>query len=282
MKTKVCTKCGKEKPATAEYFHRQKEKSGGFRSHCKICRSRAKPKIIPQPGYKICGKCDCELFADTNNFFTDSSKKDGLATTCKSCKLESCKAWKAQNKEKANGYYRKWRKNNPEKMKEIKEQYYEKNKEIIDAKKRLYLKLNPEKRIQTIRRYKQNNLDKARQDAARRRSLKRNLPDTFTLKQWNFCKKYFGHSCAYCGKPSKKLHQEHFIAVKNGGGYTVSNIIPACQKCNVSKLDRNFFSWYPAQPFYSKLREKRILKYLKYDGQGQQQGSILEQVREEA
>lgn len=168
MVIKVCTKCGEEKPATAEYFHRQKDKPEWLRSHCRDCRSRAKPKKNPQPGYK------------------------------------------------------------------------------------------------------------------RRRSLKRNLPDSFTLKQWNFCKEHFGHSCAYCGKPSKKLHQEHFIAVKNGGGYTVSNIIPACQKCNVSKLDRDFFAWYPAQPFYSKLREKRILKYLKFEKSGLQQASLLEQIREEA
>lgn len=36
---KRCTKCGKEFPATPEYFHREKGCSDGLRPDCKICRS---------------------------------------------------------------------------------------------------------------------------------------------------------------------------------------------------------------------------------------------------
>jgi hypothetical protein len=35
MQHKKCAKCGEEKPATPEYFHKG---SGNLRSHCKVCR----------------------------------------------------------------------------------------------------------------------------------------------------------------------------------------------------------------------------------------------------
>jgi len=35
---KICTKCGTEYPATAEYFHRSKDSKFGLRSDCKRCR----------------------------------------------------------------------------------------------------------------------------------------------------------------------------------------------------------------------------------------------------
>jgi 5-methylcytosine-specific restriction endonuclease McrA len=38
MKVKKCTKCGEEKPATLEYFHRKTHNKDGFRHDCKMCR----------------------------------------------------------------------------------------------------------------------------------------------------------------------------------------------------------------------------------------------------
>ena len=36
---KKCTKCGIEKPLTAEYYYRDSSKSSGFQSQCKVCRA---------------------------------------------------------------------------------------------------------------------------------------------------------------------------------------------------------------------------------------------------
>jgi len=38
MKTKVCTKCGKELPATKEYFNANKNRKYGLSSYCKVCK----------------------------------------------------------------------------------------------------------------------------------------------------------------------------------------------------------------------------------------------------
>jgi len=40
--TKVCSKCGKEYPATVEYFHREKRnKACGLRASCKVCFAKS-------------------------------------------------------------------------------------------------------------------------------------------------------------------------------------------------------------------------------------------------
>ena len=36
---KKCTKCGIDKPLTAEYYHRDSSRSSGFQSLCKVCRA---------------------------------------------------------------------------------------------------------------------------------------------------------------------------------------------------------------------------------------------------
>lgn len=40
VKTQVCSKCGKELPLTAEYFHRDKYKPSGFKPECKDCNRK--------------------------------------------------------------------------------------------------------------------------------------------------------------------------------------------------------------------------------------------------
>lgn len=40
--TKVCTRCGVEKPATAEFFHRRADSRDSLRNHCKECRAEYK------------------------------------------------------------------------------------------------------------------------------------------------------------------------------------------------------------------------------------------------
>ena len=103
----------------------------------------------------------------------------------------------------------------------------------------------------------------------RRMALKRKLSSTLTLAQWENMKMHFNNKCAYCGK-ELPLAQEHFLALTKGGEYTVNNIIPSCKTCNSSKCNKDFFTWYPKYKYFSKKREKIILKFLNYKNEIQQ------------
>lgn len=117
--------------------------------------------------------------------------------------------------------------------------------------------------MEKIKKWCKNNSEKVRIHKQRRRTRKKELPATMTMWQWQACKEYFNNKCAYCGK-ERKLHQDHFVALSQGGEYTINNIIPACSHCNLSKHNKDFSEWYPTYEFYSKLREKRVLKYLQF------------------
>lgn len=82
---KKCTGCGEEKPATAEYFYREK---GG---------------------------------------------KGGLRAACKDCAAAHHKKWREENPEKVKAASRKWNEANPEKVVAKYKRYREKNREALYA-----------------------------------------------------------------------------------------------------------------------------------------------------
>jgi hypothetical protein len=82
------------------------------------------------------------------------------------------------------------------------------------------------------------------------------------VKRW----KDFDNSCAYCGFQPKnplELEVEHVHAISKGGPHTLSNIVPACTRCNRSKHRHNWIKWYRSQPFYDISKEAYIKKILK-------------------
>ena len=202
---------------------------------------------------KKCNKCSRIL--DESNF-----RKHQGGSDCNDCEKIYMKAYRERTKDKARAY---------------KKVYCQINKDRLALENAEYYQSNKEKMLQKHREWKHNNkermLELSRIGYQRRRSLKKQLESNFDKYDWQRCKDSFNNRCAYCGKDSK-LTQEHFIALKHGGEFTRNNILPICGSCNYSKQSQNFFVWYPQQPFYSKRREKSILKYLQYDPQtlGQQ------------
>jgi len=57
----------------------------------------------------------------------------------------------------------------------------------------------------------------------------------FTRPQWVWLKRHYGQRCAYCNKKSSALHKEHVIPLVLRGNNTLSNVVPACQACNLRK-----------------------------------------------
>lgn len=57
---------------------------------------------------------------------------------------------------------------------------------------------------------------------------------TAILKRW-------GYACAYCGALAK--HLDHVHPLSKGGSDTESNIVPACQRCNLSKGAKTLAEW---------------------------------------
>lgn len=176
---------------------------------------------------KYCPKC--KTTKNISEFRKNKSKPDGLGSYCSKCAYE------------INEQYRK---KNPEK--------HAKNTSDWSAKNPLY-----EHHWATI------NKNKVIEKTQRYQNKKRNLECDFSEKDWGICLFYFNHACAYCGKQSDNLQREHFIPVTKGGGYTFSNIVPACQSCNASKCDKEAFNWL-IKKFGYEVAQKRTEKINHY------------------
>ena len=83
------------------------------------------------------------------------------------------------------------------------------------------------------------------------------------VKGWQVNERFsqFGNRCAYCGATGN-LHIEHLIPVAKGGTHTLGNIIPACQRCNLSKATKEAEQWYRAQSFFCERRWIKIRRVL--------------------
>ena len=116
------------------------------------------------------------------------------------------------------------------------------------------------------KKYYQNNKEKMllfnRMYLQKRRAKQRELEHTLTGREWELILRKFDSGCAYCGTKNT-IEQDHFVPVKQGGGYTKENILPACRSCNASKSDNDFHDWYRNHKSYSVEREEQITLHLK-------------------
>ena len=66
-------------------------------------------------------------------------------------------------------------------------------------------------------------------------------------RDWSRMVARYRHCCAYCGRYSPELHQEHVIPVARGGRHSIGNILPVCPPCNRSKGKRLLVEWRSRQ-----------------------------------
>jgi hypothetical protein len=270
MDMKVCSKCKRELPATKEYFFADCHKKDGFDSACKECKGRKFGRYMyyekAHPGHRTCTNCKRELPATLEYFDSQTKvKKDGLRAVCKECR-GSTFGIKQINKvlESKDGY----KYCNLCKKELPLDNFYKTTSGYAGYHDRC-------KKCDALYRQTENGSVVRKISDQKRRDRKKKLPNTFTKSQWGKCKNHFRDSnkllhCAYCDKIIKHASLEHFIPLSCGGGLVQNNILPVCINCNSSKNNRNFFDWYPKQPFYSPEREKKILDYLGYKDRIQQ------------
>lgn len=254
-KMKICTKCKRELPANTNYFNKHRWQKDGLYCQCKECRGYKFTinKVEVEEGMKVCRKCQSILPATKQYFLEDKRVKDGLFARCRVCTGGN---YQTENNDVPDGY----------KICTVCKHIFPKTEEYFYKCSSKYDRFYSSCKQCTRKKLKHKNHIFAIKEQ-KRKALKKSLPHNLTAEQWKAIKKEFNNQCCYCGKKDKKLTQEHFIPLTKGGEYTINNIIPACKSCNSSKNNKDFFDWYPKQPFYSKEREQKILDYLGYNEQ---------------
>lgn len=75
----------------------------------------------------------------------------------------------------------------------------------------------------------------------KRAILEQALLDSYTTEDRGRALSYFG-GCAYCGS-AEAPRNDHLVPVVKFGDFVQGNVVPACQKCDDSKGDRDVGEW---------------------------------------
>ena len=104
---------------------------------------------------KKCSKCG--KIKDINEFYINNYNKSGHRSFCKKCKYEQTEIYRKNNPEKVKEMKRKWRLDNPEKVKEMKRKWSRNNPEKDNERKIRWAKNNPKKIIKASKKWNKNN-----------------------------------------------------------------------------------------------------------------------------
>jgi hypothetical protein len=80
--------------------------------------------------------------------------------------------------------------------------------------------------------------------------LPQNNEGRLSASRWQKVKRQIlkrdNYTCQYCGSKKKPLHCDHIMPISRGGSNDPSNLIAACQRCNLSKHDKTLQEWRPS------------------------------------
>lgn len=114
-KTKECKICNESFAATIEYFYKNKSSKDGLNPYCKQCTiNKSKKYQKDNPEWSV--EYSKKAYQRKEQYFKDKAIR-----------------WSRENEERAKGLQKEWRQNNPEKLKEYREErLFHKKHEISD------------------------------------------------------------------------------------------------------------------------------------------------------
>lgn len=276
--TKTCKKCGNVFPKTSEYFHNQDTCKDGLRPECKQCHAerhkawRETHKEEKQTMDKRWREENAERKRANDKAYYEANK-ELIGKQGREYRLKNADTIRVRRR----GYYAK----NAEANRERNKIYRNKNKDRLAQKQVEYRKTHPRQRRDSDREYRETHIEEIRErnrqwkannphtvriKEQRRRARVRNLPNTFTVQEWNVCLEYFHYTCAVCGCQLRDLlgdvepHADHWIPIASElcTGTIASNIVCLCNTCNLSKNAKLPEQWLIER--YGKRKANEIMK----------------------
>jgi len=146
--------------------------------------------------------------------------------------MRACVAYKDPERQRA--YAREWIKRNPVKARIAMRKWRRNHRDKSIANHRLDYQRHREKRLAQTTDYHRNHPEVGKASGHNYRARKAAAEGSFTAAQWLALVEAHEGRCAYCGNV-RPLEPEHKIPLSRGGSNDISNIVPACRRCNAKK-----------------------------------------------
>jgi len=200
---KTCTKCGVEKPRTAEFFNPRKDSRDGLHGTCRVCH-----------------RTYTDSWWDRNRERGNALAKAWAERNAEHVK-EMRDLYHEANRERRNAQIAEWARKNPERMRRLHRDWYRRNKGRCRKNAAAWSAAHPEERES----YKRN-----------RRARERGNGGSHTGAD---VRAQYGRQhgrCYWCGeKVGRSYHVDHVVPVARGGSNGPENLVISCAHCNQSK-----------------------------------------------
>jgi len=186
----------------------------------------------------LCPKCGTLQPRDEWPTYPDGKYR----RTCRECKRAKDREYAARTAEKRRKVSSAWIKAHPEVNRSRVKAWQKKNPEKARETRRAWYKNNPEKVHASNRASYLRNKDVHFAKAARYRARKREAECGCVDKSFRQTLiRAYGASCFYCGGSYE--HTDHFVPLAGGGMNCISNLVPSCANCNLSKKAKQVEDW---------------------------------------
>jgi hypothetical protein len=220
--TKRCTKCGRDLPATLEYFARNKRAKSGLYPSCRECKAAAERKYYAEHPERRASVA--ERTAQRALEFPEWRK-------------EVNRQWRERNREHLRQSSKAWQEANPDKI----AAYREQNKEHIREHDRERKAAKRDEINERQRKYYQSHKAEALQRWRTREMRKRGVGGVHTSDDLDAIRAAQTDNqgrliCWHCGKPiTDTPHLDHWIPLRHGGPNSAGNLHFMHARCNRSK-----------------------------------------------
>jgi hypothetical protein len=209
--------------------------------------------------YKLCSDCNEWLPLNEGYYYKNKSSPDRFNPYCKEDSKKRTSSWNRTNQQQ---------------YKETRAEWYQENKDRLLEKQKYLDEQNKEQKEIYSQEYRKSDHGK---EKYRGYNSKRKIKNhKITTEEWEDCKKYFNHRCAYCNlkiedhyikfKGKIMLGDFHKDHVDDEGKNDLSNCVPSCKSCNTSKHTSSIEDWYNENnESFAVERLSKIIKWLSED-----------------